>query len=125
MNWLINKYSPIRPRKKRGRKPKESYIVSNNNINIDANKEFVENIIIHLPIKKCNQEIYDDLHKCPSSLLSSGNIKYEINDINSQGVFCQTGSCCEIYLEKAFNNTLYKPIKRLDNAKLFGENLLF
>ena len=60
--------------KKRGRKPKDNYVISNNNnINIDANKEFVENIIIHLPIQKC-------------SASSSGNITYEINDINSKNI---------------------------------------
>jgi len=34
---------------------------------------------------------------------------------------CFSGSCPEIYLEKAFENTDFKPKNRLKNAKLVGE----
>jgi hypothetical protein len=76
------KPKPLNPEKKipkkRGRKPKDSYIVSNNNINLDANKEFVENIIIHLPIKNKLIQINDN-----SRIKNVSNIKYEINDIEN------------------------------------------
>jgi dTDP-4-amino-4,6-dideoxygalactose transaminase len=44
--------------------------------------------------------------------------------INEQGVPCFSGSCSEVYLEKAFDNTSFRPQKRLPNAKLLGETSL-
>ena len=45
-----------------------------------------------------------------------------IEDINSRGVPCFTGTCPEIYEEKAFANSNFKLKRRLPNAKLLGEN---
>ena len=47
-----------------------------------------------------------------------------IDEINSRGVPCYQGSCSEVYLEKAFDNTSWRPAKRLPNAKLLGETSL-
>ena len=44
--------------------------------------------------------------------------------INEQGIPCYSGSCSEIYLEKAFDNTPWRPKVRLPNAKKLGENSL-
>ena len=44
--------------------------------------------------------------------------------INEQGVPCFSGSCSEVYLERAFDNTSFRPIHRLPNAKLLGETSL-
>ena len=44
--------------------------------------------------------------------------------INEQGIPCYSGSCSEIYLEKAFDNTPWRPTVRLPNAKKLGENSL-
>ena len=44
--------------------------------------------------------------------------------INKQEVPCFSGSCSEVYLEKAFDNTGFRPRKRLPNAKLLGETSL-
>ena len=44
--------------------------------------------------------------------------------INEQGVPCSSGSCSEVYLEKAFDNTGLRPKARLPNAKLLGETSL-
>ena len=44
--------------------------------------------------------------------------------INNQGVPCFSGSCSEVYLEKAFDNTGFRPDERLPNAKLLGETSL-
>ncbi len=44
--------------------------------------------------------------------------------IACHGVPCFSGSCSEIYLEKAFDNTGCRPKKRLPNAKLLGETSL-
>ena len=45
-----------------------------------------------------------------------------IYELNSKGVPSFIGSCPEIYNEKAFDNTNYKPKSKLSNAKLLGEN---
>lgn len=47
-----------------------------------------------------------------------------IDEINSKGVPCYQGSCSEVYLEKAFDNTSWRPAVRLPNAKLLGETSL-
>jgi dTDP-4-amino-4,6-dideoxygalactose transaminase len=47
-----------------------------------------------------------------------------IDEINSRGIPCYQGSCSEVYLEKAFDNTGWQPAERLANAKLLGETSL-
>ena len=47
-----------------------------------------------------------------------------IKEINALGVPCYSGSCSEVYLEKAFDNTGYRPKERLPNAKELGETSL-
>jgi dTDP-4-amino-4,6-dideoxygalactose transaminase len=37
---------------------------------------------------------------------------------------CYTGSCSEVYLEKAFDNTSFRPRERLPVAKELGETSL-
>ena len=45
-------------------------------------------------------------------------------EINEKGVPCFSGSCSEVYLEKAFDNTGLRPKERLPNAKELGETSL-
>lgn len=45
-------------------------------------------------------------------------------EINAQGVPCYSGSCSEVYLEKAFDNTGWRPKQRLPMAKELGETAL-
>lgn len=47
-----------------------------------------------------------------------------INEINNRGIPCFSGSCPEIYLENAFNNTNLRPKERLPIAKKLGETSL-
>lgn len=47
-----------------------------------------------------------------------------MNVINELGTPCYSGSCSEVYLEKAFDNTPWRPAKRLENAKRLGETSL-
>ena len=47
-----------------------------------------------------------------------------ITQINEKGVPCYSGTCSEVYLEKAFENTDLRPKKRLANAKKLGETSL-
>jgi dTDP-4-amino-4,6-dideoxygalactose transaminase len=47
-----------------------------------------------------------------------------MDEINHQGVPCYSGSCSEVYLEKAFDGTPWCPSERLPIAKILGENSL-
>ncbi|KPN70668.1 DegT/DnrJ/EryC1/StrS aminotransferase family protein [Neisseria sp. 83E34] len=47
-----------------------------------------------------------------------------IDELNDAGVPCYQGSCSEVYLEKAFDNTPWRPQKRLKNAVELGETSL-
>jgi dTDP-4-amino-4,6-dideoxygalactose transaminase len=47
-----------------------------------------------------------------------------IVEINEKGVPCYSGSCSEVYLEKAFDNTGFRPKERLPVAKELGETSL-
>lgn len=47
-----------------------------------------------------------------------------IEAINTEGVPCYQGSCSEVYLEKAFDGTGWRPAERLPVAKELGENSL-
>lgn len=41
--------------------------------------------------------------------------------VNAAGVPCNSGSCPEVYLEKAFEGTNLRPTRRLPHSKLLGE----
>lgn len=47
-----------------------------------------------------------------------------VQTINSRGVPCFHGTCSEVYLEKAFENTGFRPAQRLPVAKELGETSL-
>ena len=47
-----------------------------------------------------------------------------IDEVIKRGVPCFSGSCSEVYLEKAFDNTSYRPQERLPVAKELGETSL-
>ncbi|NVO72613.1 DegT/DnrJ/EryC1/StrS family aminotransferase [Photobacterium damselae] len=47
-----------------------------------------------------------------------------IDEISALGVPVYQGSCSEVYLEKAFDNTLWRPKERLKNAVELGETSL-
>ncbi|HWJ96246.1 MAG TPA: DegT/DnrJ/EryC1/StrS aminotransferase family protein [Telluria sp.] len=44
--------------------------------------------------------------------------------LTARGVSCTQGSCSEVYLEKAFDNTGFRPPRRLEVAKELGETSL-
>jgi len=69
----------------------------------------------------CNHAAY----KCYVFVESTEADRDEIMaSINGQGVPCFSGSCSEVYLERAFDNTSLRPKERLPNAKLLGETSL-
>lgn len=47
-----------------------------------------------------------------------------VNELNATGVQVMQGSCSEVYLEKAFDNTPYRPSMRLPIARELGETSL-
>ncbi|MCY1443642.1 hypothetical protein D9M71_600680 [compost metagenome] len=47
-----------------------------------------------------------------------------LNEVNARGVPCFSGSCSEVYLEKAFDNTAWRPSERLSVARELGETSL-
>ena len=47
-----------------------------------------------------------------------------LEEINLRGVPCYSGSCSEVYLEKAFEGTGWRPAKRLPIARELGETSL-
>ena len=62
----------------------------------------------------------------PKALKNDWNRDRIIKEINALGVPCYFGSCSEVYLEKAFDNTEFRPKERLLNAKeLGGASLMF
>lgn len=60
----------------------------------------------------------------PNDLSVGWNRDRILDEIKSLGVPCFSGSCSEVYLEKAFDNTEFKPKKRLEVAKNLGETAL-
>ncbi len=62
-------------------------------------------------------------YKCYVFLKNNINLRDKIiSQINEKGLPCYQGSCSEVYLEKAFENTGFRPKKRLKNAKKLGES---
>lgn len=78
----------------------------------------------------------DDANKCvhaaykcyvfvkPEELIDGWNRDKIMDEVVSRGVPCFSGSCSEVYLENAFDNTDYRPKERLPNAKVLGETSL-
>ena len=60
----------------------------------------------------------------PEVLASGWTRDRIVDEINKRGVPCYTGSCSEVYLEKAFDNTDFRPKKRLPNARELAETSL-
>jgi dTDP-4-amino-4,6-dideoxygalactose transaminase len=60
----------------------------------------------------------------PDKLKSDWNRDRILNEIASRGIPCFSGSCSEVYLEKAFDNTGWRPAQRLPVARELGETSL-
>ncbi len=87
-----------------------------------------------LRVPKFNQTDWDEYHqgnihaayKCyifveKNKLKSGWSRDRIIDEITSRGVPCYSGSCSEIYLEKAFDQSSFRPKKRLLVSKELGE----
>ena len=60
----------------------------------------------------------------PEEIRPEWNRDRIVDEINKREVPCFQGTCSEVYLEKAFDNTEFKPVKRLVNAKALGDTSL-
>lgn len=60
----------------------------------------------------------------PNALKSGWDRDRIMAEINALGVPCYSGSCPEVYLEKAFDGTGFRPDERLPNARELGETSL-
>jgi dTDP-4-amino-4,6-dideoxygalactose transaminase len=60
----------------------------------------------------------------PSRLKSGWNRDRIVSEMNAQGVPCYQGSCSEVYRERAFDGTLWRPKGPLSVASKLGENSL-
>ena len=60
----------------------------------------------------------------PNNLADGWTRDRIIEEINASGVPCYSGSASEVYLEKAFDDTNWRPEKPLKNAKALGETSL-
>ena len=82
-----------------------------------------------LRVPEIPAEICHAWYKCyvfikPEQLQSSWDRDRIMHEITARGVPCFSGSCSEVYLEKAFDNTGWRPKKRLPVAKELGETSL-
>ena len=72
-------------------------------------------------LNQCSHAAY----KCYIFVNGSESDRDAIMDIiNGKGIPCFSGSCSEVYLEKAFESTDLRPQKPLLNAKLLGQTSL-
>jgi len=60
----------------------------------------------------------------PENLAEGWSRDRIVNEIVARGVPCYHGSCSEVYLEKAFDGTGWRPEERLLNARELGETSL-
>lgn len=78
---------------------------------------------------QCSTECVHAYYKCylyirPENLSRDWSRDRIIEEITSRGVPCFQGSCSEVYLEKAFDDTGFRPANRLPVAKALGETSL-
>jgi dTDP-4-amino-4,6-dideoxygalactose transaminase len=61
---------------------------------------------------------------CPEKLADGWSRDRIVDEINRQGVPCYQGSCSEVYLEKAFDKSPWRPRQCLEIARRLGETSL-
>ena len=97
-----------------------------------ANSAAIDEVLSEFDVVRC-VEVPDHVeHACykhyafvNEGVLAEGWSRDRIvNEINALGVPCMPGSCSEVYLEKAFDGTGFRPEARLPVAKELGETSL-
>lgn len=75
------------------------------------------------------EHIQHAAYKCyvfvkPNQLKKGWDRDRILEEIIARGVPCYSGSCSEVYLEKAFDDTGWRPAERLPVARELGETSL-
>lgn len=84
-----------------------------------------------LRVPEIPEHIVHAHYKCyayvrPDQLADGWSRDRIVAEINALGVPCYQGSCSEVYLEKAFDGTGWRPLERLPHAKELGDaSLMF
>lgn len=89
----------------------------------------VANALKGLRIPEVPQGITHAGYKCyvfvePAELAEGWSRDRILDEIFARGVPCFSGSCSEVYLEKAFDGTGWRPVERLPIARELGETSL-
>jgi dTDP-4-amino-4,6-dideoxygalactose transaminase len=82
-----------------------------------------------LRVPEVPQEVAHAGYKCyvfvnSAELAEGWNRDRVLGEISARGVPCFSGSCSEVYLEKAFDGTGWRPVERLPIARELGETSL-
>lgn len=82
-----------------------------------------------LRVPEVPQEVAHAGYKCyvfvnSAELAEGWNRDRVLGEISARGVPCFSGSCSEVYLEKAFDGTGWRPVERLPIARKLGETSL-
>lgn len=85
--------------------------------------------LVGLRVPEFSDDFVHAAYKCyvfiePSKLKEGWSRDRIMNEITVRGVPAYTGSCSEVYLEKAFDTTPYRPKESLTVAKKLGETSL-
>lgn len=96
------------------------------------NGKMIDDAVVGLPVVRTinvpeyieHAEYKHYLFIKPEELSPDWSRERIIDEISNAGVPVYQGSCSEIYLEKAFDNTSWRPIERLKNARLLGDTSL-
>lgn len=97
-----------------------------------ANAQRIATVCRRHPVVRVPAVPADMTHACyrfyafvePAQLAAGWTRDRIIEMLTARGVPCFYGSCSEVYLEKAFDGTGYRPEKRLPAAKELGETSL-
>jgi len=89
-----------------------------------AAKEFDLIRLVEVPEYSEHAEYKHYMFIKPEQLADGWDRDRIVNEIVAAGVPCFQGSCSEVYLEKAFNNTGFRPTERLPTAVELGETSL-
>ena len=97
-----------------------------------ANTQALYDQLVDLPalrIPQVPEHIYHACYKAyvfvrPEQLKADWSRDRIMHAVNAAGAVCLSGSCSEVYLEKAFDDTDLRPTERLANAQQLGDTSL-
>lgn len=124
-NWRMTEMQAAIGRIQLKRMPLWSELRQSHASKIDAvAKDFQLLRIVDVPSYIDHAEYKHYLFIRPELLVDGWSRDRIVEEINALGVPCFQGSCSEVYLEKAFENTGLRPKERLNNARKLGETSL-